>query len=55
MEVATALLAASRRLSTDEKGAGSGQSWTSSRNVSGWNSEVTRGGWNSSSSEVVGN
>ena len=48
MEVATALLAASRRLSSDEKRVESGQSTEAA-----WNSEVSGVGWISSSIEVV--
>ena len=53
MEVATALLAASRRLSMDKKEGGSGQSWSSSGNETRWNSGGVGGGLNSFSSEVV--
>ena len=61
MEVAAALLDASRRMSTGEKGSDNGEHLTSSssgsgwkilRSGAGWNSSGSETGWNSSSSEV---
>ena len=52
MEVAIALLAASRRIPSGEKG-GIGQSWTSSSTEAERNSRETGEYWISSSSEVL--